>query len=259
MTLLRRTFDALSYPRGVLLTILGGLWTLFMSVVVLATAALVRHRRAVDFTIDYLWAWPIVFFSGVRVDVRGREHVRADGPGSILLFNHGSLFDILVLYLHYPRTFRFGAKIELFKIPFFGTAMRLVGVLPIDRRNRTRVMQIYEAAEGRVRAGESFALAPEGTRQVEPKLGPFKRGPFEFAINAGADLQPVVIAGAQEVLPPKGVWINQGKWRRRLILDIAPPISTAGLETEDAQRLASEAHADMSRRFERARAELGYA
>ena len=251
-----RIGEWLSYPRGVALTVLGAAWTFIMSFVVLLTALVIRNRRVVDFTINQLWAWPLIKLSGVRVVVRGAERVRRDGPGFLLLFNHGSLFDILVLYLYVPRSFRFGAKIELFKIPIFGTAMRLVGVLPIDRRNRTRVMKIYEEATARVTAGECFALAPEGTRQATPGLGPFKRGPFEFAINAQVDIVPVVIAGANEVLPPNGVFINVGKWRRTVILEIGEPLTGRGLAIEDANALLERTRAQMLELFTRAQAEI---
>ena len=253
MTRTKHPFDVLANLRGAPVSILSALWTVVMSFVILLTIVLVRHRRVVDFMIDWVWAWPIILLSGVKVETRGLEHVRRDGPGRLLIFNHASFFDILVLYAYYPRTFRFGAKIELFKIPVFGTAMRLAGVLPIDRRNRTEVMRVYEAAVARVQAGESFALAPEGTRQTEAKLGSFKRGPFEFAINAHADLQPVVIAGAFEVLPP-GAWlINRGRWRRRVILDILAPIETAGLTLDAAARLQHEAQQSMARALDDAR------
>ncbi len=68
--------------------------------------------------------------------------------------------------------------------------MELCGVLPIDRGNRNKVMKVYENAIARVNRGEAFALAPEGTRQKQVELGRFKRGPFEFAINAQMDIVP---------------------------------------------------------------------
>src|SRR5262245_42098816 len=124
---LTRLFDPISYPRGVLVTFFGAFWTLIMSVVVVFVAGVIRPRWILDFFIDYGWCLPILTFSGVRTEVRGRDNVGLKGKGCLLLFNHSSYFDIPVLYMYFPRSFRFGAKIELFKIPLFGWAMRLCG------------------------------------------------------------------------------------------------------------------------------------
>ena len=159
--------------------------------------------------------------------------------------------DIPVLYHYFPRSFRFGAKIELFKIPFFGRAMRNVGVLPIDRNNRGKVMKVYEEAIERVNQGECFALAPEGTRASEPKIGPFKKGPFEFAINAGMDILPVVVVGAFEVLSRKAVLINLGQWHRKVYVEISPRISTAGLAVDQIESLQQKVRDQMVSAHER--------
>jgi 1-acyl-sn-glycerol-3-phosphate acyltransferase len=226
----------LSYPRGVFATLFGIVWTLIMSVVVVFLAGVIRRRGPVDRAI-IIWSMPIIFLAGVKVEMRGGDLVRPDGKGFLILFNHSSLMDIPILYAYFPRSFRFGAKIELFKIPFFGKVMELCGVLPIDRRNRNKVMKVYEQAIARVNNGECFALAPEGTRQSEPKLGSFKRGPFEFAINAEMPVVPVVLAGVYDVLTRNGVLVGAGRWRHRVILQITPPVDAATYALEKSVEL----------------------
>jgi putative phosphoserine phosphatase/1-acylglycerol-3-phosphate O-acyltransferase len=49
--------------------------------------------------------------------------------------------------------------------------------------------------------GRSVALAPEGTRSVSPNLGPFKKGAFHLAMQAGVPMVPVVIHNAGDVAP----------------------------------------------------------
>ena len=243
--MLRRFLDALSYPRGVIVSLLVAVGTFFLSLVFVTVAALVRKRAVLDFIMNDVWSRSILWLAGVRFEVRGGETVSRDGKGFLLLFNHSSHVDIPVLYAGFPRSFRFGAKIELFKIPAFGTAMRLAGVLPIDRRNRNKVMRVYQEAISRVENGECFALAPEGTRQPQPKLGPFKRGPFEFAINAGMDVVPVVLAGTYAVLPKSKLWLNQGRWRRKVIMSILPRVSTAEYALENVDALVERVRAQM--------------
>ncbi len=225
----------LSYPRGFLVTLFGLIHTFIMSFVVLFVAGVIRNRHAIDFAIIWLWSMPIIWLSGTKVEVRGKENAGDSPLGFLILFNHSSLMDIPVLYSYFPRSFRFGAKIELFKIPFFGKAMELCGVLPIDRANRNKVMKVYENAIARVNKGEAFALAPEGTRQKEATLGKFKRGPFEFAVNAQMDIVPVVLAGAYDVLPKKAVLVGAGRWRHKVIVQILPRVPTKGLSPDQVE------------------------
>jgi 1-acyl-sn-glycerol-3-phosphate acyltransferase len=242
--------DALSYVRGPIATLSAILYTLYQSVLVITVAALTRSVRAIDTICVTLWAWPLLWIAGARLEIRGAENVRTDGKGFLILFNHSSLMDIPAVFC-FPRSFRFGAKIELFRIPFFGKAMSMVGVLPIDRGNRNKVMKIYENAIARVEKGECFALAPEGTRQPEPKIGPFKRGPFEFAINAQMDIVPVVLAGTYELLPKGAVFIGVGKWRRKVIMEILPRISTSGIDSTQLDALVENVRAQYVATFER--------
>lgn len=250
--------DALSYIRGPIATLSAILYTLYQSVLVIFVAALTRSVRAIDAVCVTLWARPLLWLAGAQFEIRGAENVRADGKGFLVLFNHSSLMDIPAVFC-FPRSLRFGAKIELFKIPFFGRAMTMVGVLPIDRGNRNKVMKIYENAIARVEKGECFALAPEGTRQLEPKIGTFKRGPFEFAINAQMDIVPVVLAGTYELLPKGAVFIGMGKWRRKVIMEILPRISTAGIDSAQLEPLMESVRAQYLSTFERNHAEISKA
>lgn len=245
----RSPLDILSYPRGVIVTTLGALHTLVMCFVTLFLALVIKQSKIVDWAINYLWCMPLMWLSGVRVDVRGAEYVRKDGKGFLVLFNHSSLFDILVLFGHFPRQLRFGAKVELFKIPFFGRAMAACGMLPIDRASRSKVMKVYDHAISRVEAGECFALAPEGTRQDNVQLGKFKRGPFEFAINAKMDIVPVVLSGVLNVLPKHAIFANMGRWRRTVIMHISPPVPGSEYTMETIDNLQNLVRGQMEQVF----------
>jgi 1-acyl-sn-glycerol-3-phosphate acyltransferase len=246
----------LSYPRGVVLSLFIGVYTILMSANVLFLRSIGFSRDYVDRVIQTRWARLIMWLSGVTVEVRGAENIPTTKEGFLAVFNHTSHVDILTLYGYMPRMVRFGAKIELFKIPFFGRAMLAMGALPIDRRLREKVLQLYQAAIPRVADGDAFALAPEGTRQSEQKVGRFKFGPFLFAIQAQMNIVPVVIAGAFDVLPKNSLCFNAGAWRRKVILQILTPVSTKGLNEDDIDTLQASVHESMSQTLERLKLEL---
>ena len=226
------------------------------AIMVLLVSPFDPHRRIRDWIMRSPWSGLPLWLGGVSLELRGGENWPR-GTGFLVLFNHTSWMDILAICAGLPEVPRFGAKIELFRIPFFGAAMRSCGVLPIERNQRTKVLNTYKEAESRAQAGESFALAPEGTRQVGHELGTFKRGPFIFAVGAQMPVLPVVIAGAQEVMA-KGAWgINVGRWRRKIILEILPPISTAGKTEEDIPGLQEQTRSAMAAVYARLNRDLG--
>jgi 1-acyl-sn-glycerol-3-phosphate acyltransferase len=246
----------LSYPRAFILSPLIGVYTLAMSALILLLANLGVRRDYLDNLIRYPWAHWVMWLANVEIDVRGAENIPADKTGFLVLFNHTSHIDIIALYGFLPKIVRFGAKIELFRVPFFGKAMLKMGAIPIDRRLREKVLQLYQAAIPRVAAGDAFALAPEGTRQKEPVLGKFKYGPFLFAVQAQMNIVPVVLAGAYEVLPKNSIWVNMGAWKRTVIMEILKPVSTAGLSDTDIEGLQNSIHEKMHQTLERLKVEL---
>ncbi|MCC6138799.1 MAG: 1-acyl-sn-glycerol-3-phosphate acyltransferase, partial [Bdellovibrionaceae bacterium] len=136
-----------------------------------------------------------------------------------------SHYDIPVIFYGSPKYSNFGAKSELFNIPVFGRAIRMSGALEIERSNRQKVMRIYKEAELRVANGESFSLAPEGTRRAGfGTLGEFKSGPFFFAVNSKMPIVPMMLVGCEKVVKKHSLFINIGAWKRDVIFELLPPI-----------------------------------
>lgn len=176
----------------------------------------------------------------VKVIVEKNEFAHGS-QGVIYIFNHQSFYDIFAIHSVLKNTARFGAKIELFKIPVLNLAMKAVGALPIARDNRKEVFRVYSEAQKKFEEKWSFILAPEGTRQSEPQIGRFKKGPFIFAINAQVPLVPIVISGSYDVMPKNSLAINAGKWKRTIYISFLAPIQTTGLSPEQATELSERA------------------
>jgi 1-acyl-sn-glycerol-3-phosphate acyltransferase len=236
-----------TYVRAVLGLVFNVISTLFFSTLVFSLGFLNRQRAAT--AVIRAWAWVSLTSFGVRVVVEGEQNVPRKG-GGILVFNHQSHLDITALILATSQQIRFGAKIELFSIPVFGAAMNSIGTLKIARDNRSEVLRIYREAASRFNQGILFVLAPEGTRQKEPRLGRFKKGPFVFALNADVPIVPAVIRGAFEVLPPSSVLINVGRWRRTIYVKFLEPIDPGQFGPEQLDRFVDETKARMSVAFD---------
>lgn len=223
----------LSYPRSLIGVILLPIHTALCASAMVIVNITLNNRKIEDHIVEF-WTRNCCRMFGVKVVTHGLENRPAGG--FLYVFNHTSFFDIFAMN-GWLGSFRFGAKIELFNIPVFGAGMRRAGILPIARHRRDEVFKVYQAAEARIKAGERFALAPEGTRQETERLGPFKSGPFIFAINAHAPIVPVIVKGAAAILPKGHMIPNWGVWSRTVTLTVLPPVSPEGYTLDQRPEL----------------------
>lgn len=96
-------------------------------------------------------------------------------------------------------------------MPVWSTAMRASGFVEVDRQNRERAIDSLAKAKGSLAEGTSIWIAPEGTRSRSGRLGPFKKGGFHLALDAGARILPVTIDGTRHVLEAKGWTVHPGR------------------------------------------------
>jgi 1-acyl-sn-glycerol-3-phosphate acyltransferase len=158
--------------------------------------------------IGRLWAWLILTLGGVAIRVHGLE--RLDSRQRYLfMVNHQSNLDILVLLQSLAGfQLRWLAKKELLWVPLFGWAMWAGKHIPVDRAARAGALGTLRKAATRMANGISVVVFPEGTRSLDGRLLPFKRGGFLLAAKTGAAIVPVTITGTQKILP-------KGEWRLR--------------------------------------------
>lgn len=126
---------------------------------------------------------------GLRVKVSGTEHIDPN-KGYIYMSNHVSLFEPFIVGISHPTWVIAIEKQENFKIPFYGLLISRWGNIPIDRGNLESAKQSLERAKEALADGVSIGFMPEGTRTRNGELGPFKKGGFHTAIDAGAEIVP---------------------------------------------------------------------
>ncbi|MFD4433034.1 HAD-IB family hydrolase [Nocardia sp. NPDC058497] len=164
----------------------------------------------------------------VRLRVVGAEHARTPRP-AVFLFNHQSQFDVIIVPKVLGGAVTGIGKKELANHPLFGPLMRFVGVTFIDRADTERAKAALAPVVSTLRDGLSIGVAPEGTRSYTPRVGPFKKGAFHIAIQAGVPVIPVVIRNAGEI-----AW-RDSPIARPGVVDVAvlPPIDVSGWDPAD--------------------------
>jgi len=141
-----------------------------------------------------------VRLAGVKVEIRGREHLQP-GQNYIFMSNHVSNLDPPILIPIIPGRCSVLVKKELFRIPILGAGMRVADLVPVDRSNREAAIESVNAAVRVLERGLHMVIFPEGTRSEDGRLLPFKKGPFHLAMESGVPVIPVTLLGTFESWP----------------------------------------------------------
>jgi 1-acyl-sn-glycerol-3-phosphate acyltransferase len=194
------------------------------------------------------WGKFILFISGIKVEVKGVSNVDAARP-CVFMANHQGNFDIPVLLGCLPFQFRWLAKAELFRIPIFGRAMRGCGYISIDRFNRSSAFDSIARAAETIRSGVNVMIFPEGTRSLDGKIRPFKKGGFVLTVDAGVPIIPVIIHGTYFIMPKKKLLVRPGP----VLLEILEPVETSGYTRENKDALMEEIRSKICTAFGKAK------
>lgn len=197
---------------------------------VLGTPLLLLGQKRALYISSNLWAFILLKICGVKLTVKGKENVKLD-KSRIYICNHESNIDIPCLFMAIPDSLFFLAKKELKKIPFMGWYMMAVGMVFIDRSDRSKAISSLEKAGEEIKNGKSVFSFPEGTRSKNGKVGSFKKGTFLMALQSDLEIVPIAITGANKVIPTSKFEINPGEVRVNIGHPIKPDQWT--LETVD--------------------------
>ncbi len=192
----------------------------------------------------------LIFFTGVRMKVIGKENVPKDRP-VLFIGNHRSIFDII---LTYPRCYgpvSYLAKIELSKIPLISTWMRNLKCLFVDRKDLRQGAESIFTAIDFVKNGEaSVFIYPEGTRNKnasETDLMEFKGGSMKVAQRTGCPIIPVAMTNTADIFEAHFPWIKGAS----VILEYGKPIDPTTLSREEQKRLGETTRAVMIEMLEK--------
>ncbi|MGH7818689.1 MAG: lysophospholipid acyltransferase family protein [Candidatus Binatia bacterium] len=182
----------------------------------------------------YTWTNPLW-----RVSVHDRGKIPPAGTPAVLVANHQSLLDILVLFRLF-RHFKWVSKASLFRIPTIGWNMRLNRYIPLVRGDAASIDRMFAIAAERLREGSSVMIFPEGTRSADGRLQPFKHGAFTLALENRVPIVPIVVSGTARALPKKGFVLRGTSNIVVRVLDPIPPAEFASLTARElAERVRS--------------------
>jgi 1-acyl-sn-glycerol-3-phosphate acyltransferase len=156
----------------------------------------------------------------------------------VAVANHESMADIFLLS-HLPWEMKWMSKDAIFRIPIMGWMMRMAGDVKVRRSDAGSRLRAMEEARDRLRKKVSVMIMPEGTRSSGDELLKFHDGAFRLAIETGAPILPIALAGTRNAIA-KGSWLVG---RAKAIARVLPPVETAGLTLDDVPALREKVRA----------------
>ncbi|MDF1673170.1 MAG: lysophospholipid acyltransferase family protein [Vicingaceae bacterium] len=212
---------------------LMAIWSAVLMVVSPLLIPFFFSRKVPLFVGRYVFSPVLLPMVGIDLTTHGAENVPQDRP-VIFVSNHCSHFDIACLFRALPRYIYFVAKKELLWTPFLGFHLWAAGHILIDRKNRVKAVKSLRKAALKIKGGKCVTLYPEGTRSTDGEVGPFKKGAFHLAIDAGVDVVPVHIDGTFKIWPKGRFTIKPGK----VTVNIGKPIITANYTKQTSKEFA---------------------
>ncbi|XP_041371345.1 1-acyl-sn-glycerol-3-phosphate acyltransferase alpha-like [Gigantopelta aegis] len=171
---------------------------------------------------------------GIEIEVRGRENLVSNQP-YILVSNHQSSIDFFGMMEIWPDRCTCLAKKELLYAGTFGIAAWLCDTIFIDRINHEKAVQtVARTADIIKKKNQKVYIFPEGTRNHDGSMLPFKKGAFHLAVTAQVPVVPVVFSSYSDFYSKREKKFETGKY----IITCLPPVPTTGMSSSDVPEFA---------------------
>jgi len=189
------------------------------------------------------WLW----LAGLRPDVEGQQYLAEirnshnKNEPLLLVSNHASYVDPIVLAATIPFDIRFVAKREAACWPVIGTFIRKCGVLTIHRNNLSRSSEDSEKIALSLSEGMAIHMFPEGTFTAHAGLRPFQMGAFKVAVDTGSWVVAVALSGTRRVLRD-GSWLP--RWGRIRVV-VSPSLRPLEKNWQEMVRIRDSVRAEI--------------
>jgi acyl carrier protein len=218
------------------------IWLLFALIAPLVWLAVAATPRPLAWGLCRQVARLFLRISGVPYRIDGLGNIPASAP-CILVANHASYIDGIMLMAVLPRAFGLVAKRELVKSFIAHTFLGRLGAQFVERFEVQRGVEDTGRLSALAQGGESLVFFAEGTFSRAPGLMPFRTGAFLVAAEAGVPVVPIAFAGTRSILRD-GSWFPR---RSPMQVTVSAPIAPRGAEWSNVIALRDEVRAEILR------------
>ncbi len=177
-------------------------FSITVAFVVLAMYTFRKHTHK----IIKMWMNMQIWFLGIKLEQDGSMDESCD----MVIMNHQSLLDIIVIEYIHGRDLAWVGKKEISELFFFGHIMKAPRMISIDRENKAGLLTLLKETKDRLSKGRPIAMFPEGTRSNGDTLLPFRGGTKMIANKLSLKVQPLIIMHSREILDSQNMKAKPG-------------------------------------------------
>jgi len=176
------------------------------SITVAITVVLMYTFRNHTHKVIKAWMSFQMFVLGIKLETEGNLDESCD----MLLINHQSLLDIIVIEYIHSRDLAWVAKKEIADLFFFGHIIKAPRMISIDRENKAGIITLLKETKDRLDKGRPIAMFPEGTRSDGKSMGSFKPGAKMVANKHNLRVQPIILFNTRNIVDSKTLKASPG-------------------------------------------------
>ncbi|EPH10248.1 1-acylglycerol-3-phosphate O-acyltransferase [Campylobacter ureolyticus ACS-301-V-Sch3b] len=191
----------------------------FLSIAVVVILFYIVPKK--NYKIRKIWAKIQRFVIGYKIEKIGEFDEKID----MILLNHKSMLDIIILEEIYPKNLAWVAKKEIGDLPFFGKIIKTPKMIEVDRKNSRSIVSLIKDVKDRLSNDRVIAIFPEGTRGRGEKMLKFQDGAKVLSQKLKLKIQPIVLKDTLYNFDVKEVKIRSGKIKVNCLemIDLSKP------------------------------------
>jgi len=170
-----------------------------------------------------------------RLRIIGRERIPREGKVMVIA-NHSSNLDPIVVGVAFPGRLRYLAKSELFLNPLLGFLIRILGAIPVSKETSQSAGTALKAFLSLLERGENILIFPEGARSFDGRLQPLEGGAALIAYKTGVPVVPAYVAGTFASMPRGSSFVRPSAISITFGEPLYPESIASGLSTREARQ-----------------------
>ena len=190
----------------VLTRIRGIILLIQFSITVAITVILMYTFRNHTHKVIKAWMSFQMFVLGIKLEIEGKLDESCD----MVMLNHQSLLDIIVVEYIHSRDLAWVAKKEIADLFFFGHIIKAPKMISIDRENKAGLIHLLKEAKDRLDKKRPIAMFPEGTRSDGTKMLSFRPGAKMIANKYNLKVQPTILFNTRNIVDSKRLKASPG-------------------------------------------------
>ncbi len=153
-----------------------------------------------------VWMNLQMYVLGIKLETQGK----LDESCEMILMNHQSLLDIIVMEYIHSKDLAWVAKKEITDLFFFGHIIKAPRMISIDRENKAGIITLLKETKDRLDKGRPIAMFPEGTRSDGKSMSSFKPGAKMVANKYSLKVQPIILLNTRNIVDSKKLLATPG-------------------------------------------------